>query len=1033
MEHTRREFIQLMGLLAVGLQIPTLTSCGLGKKITDPYEALLLMREQIRGCADYLPARMAEVIATKDPEKMFVFVRDSIQTYPNMVDLRLSYERSSGVRSYNYRWGDTGCLRYGAGTFFEKAHLLQSMLAEAGFTATLKYGPFDIEKTGWDKVFFYPQKRAFDVHFPRSVDLSIFRTRPLEFAELDDDRLQQVLQHIQKSLPDDFQYPDPNWNAITGYMDVVELEWGEKSVYLNPNLRDAQFGELYLERVDGQSRQSSRGGNVQLRLKLINALEPYREINFIDAKFPLEKLFGNQLVIQFQSHLSTREQLTLPRNRNQTFTPVIGLAGPSLSDKDAKEFTFSGKAVHINGDTLEVKESQLLVNGVPVETGMSHPELRRQVTMLEAKAGSIAYPKVSVRFQAKDANDTTLKGLEGPDFELLEDGVPVPFQWHPQNQEGLKVLLLFDFSGSIPENFLDQGATDFAIALTEAVLEQTAAAKFGVATFTRPGPHKLELAPEWTDDLTVLKEQMEIIKGFSSEIYTSAIWHALANASQQSGADLIVFVTDGASGGDPNINRDRAIVQRGCPVITLGVGRFPNQECLQQMAYLTNGISRLVAEHQEAIDFILGFAEDQVAKPYLLSYVSTSNDKKEKELTLRVKDRLVSDTFRVVIPESSTIQLPAWIGIHLELDYEGQKVQRKLAGMPTHSNDPDRNPVLPIYREETEAAFFGNYTICFEGTEPTTAILLDELIEAKLSQKDVMHAIQNGTEEETLQALDAGFLTYPEDYLPFQHAFTPNSGKDFFCFQNGVRATLFSSYPNKEGTIVKALDILPFSQWRTIHHQPQKSFDHTLRHSLQLMRMEALNYETATLNLIQGQPLDYLTFDMAYNWMRALEDDALYTKWKSAIQDKREQVHLLPKDRQQDGFFNLDINSGTVFAQLMNNTGGGEQETLDRFAALDRALTVFDHVFKHLGVGPAVGAWIALEKKKMEYLMIATVAIITMDGQQAQEDLNKTLTKHLCNEFEGAAATMAGSVGDAYNDLVDYVSILTGKSISVCG
>lgn len=1031
MPHTRRDFIQIMGLLTIGIPLSTFSSCSLLEKVTDPYEALLLLQKEIRKSSDYLPTRKAEAVASKDPKKIFAFVRDSIQTYPMAVSQHIRYEESVGFRSFNYRWGDKGCLRYGAGTFYEKAHLLKSMLHEAGFEAKLLYGPFDIDKTGWDKVFFYPYDLPFDADFPRAIQKETFRSRPIEAIKLDDQRVDQVFQNIKKSMPEDMRYVDPDWSKLVEFIDVVELEYEGQKVLLNPSIRDAEFGKSYIERVQGVSNKNQRRENIWVRLSLINSSEPHRPITFIENTFSPEQLFGNQLAIQFQSHLSTYDQLTLPRNRNQTFTPVMGLTGANIMAEEQQQFVKKGKTIRINGDTLEVKNNQLIVNDHPVLKGEEHPELRKQIRTLKGKVWPDAFPKIDLRFRADDKNDEMVNGLAGPDFDLLENGIPVPFECYPQKRDSQKVLLLFDFSGSVPKKFKDEQAVTFAKTLMESVQQQVPDAQFRAATLVGLIHYKLVLAPKWTKDISELEKQMVHIKGLWD--HCSSIWNALADATQEADADLIVIVTDGDSAYDGNLTKKKKIVARGCPVVALGVGEDQNKDCLDEMAVLSSGIYRSVTEHQEAISFISTFANDLKFRPYHLSYFSADPDTKDKELTLSVKENEVEEIFRFVVPDRVSNINPGWIGIQLEIGYEHKSVRRKLAGIPTYSRNPIRNPVLPQYREETEAALFGNYTLCFEGTEPTTAILLDELIEAKLSQRKVMQAIQNGTGKETIEAIEKGFYSYPEDYFQMHHAFAPSNGDNFFCFQNGIRATLFSSYPNVKGTVIKAVDILPFSQWRTIHQDSKLSFEMSTRHSLQLMNLEAFNYPKATLNLIPQSTLDWLTRRAAEDWMRTVEGADIYGKWKTALHNSAHQVHLIPTDRQPVAFYDLDVNSGTVFAQLINGSGGGEQETRERFARLDRALTAFDQAFKRLGVGPAVGAWIGLEKKKLEYLMIATIAIYTMDAGQASDELNKTLKKHLCNQFEDAAANAAGGLGEIYKDVLDFVGVATGVSLSPCG
>ncbi|MEZ4928196.1 MAG: VWA domain-containing protein [Saprospiraceae bacterium] len=1027
MQHSRREFIQLMSLFTAGLPLAGFGACSPGGTVSDPWEALKMLKKAVLESSDNLPKRMADAIASKDPKIMFEFVRDAIQNYPNQISLRTD----NGVgRQTNYRWGNAGCLRYGAGTFYEKANLLQSMLKEAGFEATVRHGSFDIEKTGWDRVFYGDYELPFDADFPKAIDKSSFRHRPLKTHKLDDERLENTTQEIMKRLPDDFKFPKINWEEITGKMDVVELNLDGNKIILNPNIYKGKFGESYLESLEGPSGMINRNSLIRIRLQLSSTLNPYDPETVAEAEYPLDAIFGRPVEIRFNSQLPLRQQLTLPRYMNHTFMPTISLLDVNQGEKPKIKEQFLGKSVHISGSTLEVKEKRLYVNDIPVEPGREHPDLRRQVSSLEIIAGTNNYPDVDLHIKPMRPDGKLQEGLEGPDFELWENDVQCPFQMHYQGRDRLKIFLLFDFSDSIPEAFRNNGATEFASTLMNEVHSTLPGTQFKAVTFTGLTVH---IAPAWADTPEQLVQQIEQLP---QSLTGSAIWNALSKASEKAGADLGVIVTDGhASDGRYNIDQKKKFRQ-GCPVVAIGVGDDPNLQCLADIGNLSKGLNQLVADHQKAIEFIADFVQEIKTNPYLLTFRSTDTGKKQHTLRLKLKNTSVEQKVIINIPQDVQTLTSSWVGMQLEIEYDGMRIKRRLAGISPIIQDPALNPLLPEHREETEAALFGSHTLCIEGSEPTTSALLLELIEAKFSQKKLLDAIQKGGEKDTIDALEAGFFTYPEDYLQLQHSFGTNSSKDHLIFQNGIRATLFHKYPNRTGTLVKAVDILPFSQWRTIHKNPKQGFILSLRHSLKLMNLEALNFQKATLNEISGLPLTWLNHDKVRPWIADIKDQALELKWQKAFHyslGAPGQHFLIPEDKRQNAFYNLDTDSGTAFAQLMNGSGGGEQETRDRFAALDKALTVFSHVMECLGVGPAVGAWIALEKKKMEYLMIATIAIITMDADKTEEELNETLKRHLCNHFEDAAVGAAGSLGNIYAKVVDFWGVATGNSISVCG
>jgi hypothetical protein len=83
----------------------------------------------MKASPDNLPARAAALIAGKDAEAIFRFVRDNIATYPSPSWI------ATGVR-----WGVRGTLRGGAGTPRDRAELLAWMYRQAGFSAEVAAG-----------------------------------------------------------------------------------------------------------------------------------------------------------------------------------------------------------------------------------------------------------------------------------------------------------------------------------------------------------------------------------------------------------------------------------------------------------------------------------------------------------------------------------------------------------------------------------------------------------------------------------------------------------------------------------------------------------------------------------------------------------------------------------------------------------------------------------------------------------------------------------------------------------------------------
>jgi len=142
--NSRREFMQQIALCYMAANLPlSFLGCqsddnmfvGSGKV---PYKIWEEMLMALQTCPDYLEGRMKSLVASKDAQAMFNFVRDEIYLMP-------ANSKSIGYIGTQFKWGIKGALRYGMATPREKAELLHQMFAEAGIPSKVVFERTNIQ------------------------------------------------------------------------------------------------------------------------------------------------------------------------------------------------------------------------------------------------------------------------------------------------------------------------------------------------------------------------------------------------------------------------------------------------------------------------------------------------------------------------------------------------------------------------------------------------------------------------------------------------------------------------------------------------------------------------------------------------------------------------------------------------------------------------------------------------------------------------------------------------------------------------
>lgn len=1035
---SRRDFIKLSTLLTTGAAVaPSLLgSCrkkSVARSNIELFDILRGLKVAVRTSKDHLKAQHDQCVAQKDAQAIFAFVRDRIQTLPNV----MAYISAPGSeRISELRWGASACLRYAGGTFLEKALLLANMLEQAGYATSLRKGPFHIATIGYDRVFF----RDFDSLF--AVDENhkeMWNEIPNRFKQSpksigpDDASHQAAVTQVLKSLPQNFVYPAYDWSKLCQQMYEVETSIDGKTVVFNPSIAAAALGESFIAGKSVKCAKPTLTEKLKVSLLLGNAKNPQKPVEFVSGDIPLEILFGNQLVVSFQSSLDAITQLTAPRYAITTLTPVIGLAG-DVSDDDKKKYTFFSKSIHLDGRILERKEDVLLVDGTAISPAREHPELRAKTSELAMSVGISRFPTVDVFADALDAQGSRIDGMEGADFLLFEDGVSIPYQVLRNKPQPVKILILIDYSGSMPKPFRDDGGDQvFVKELLSKLSALQVNAEFRVANFAQD---ELLYTMGWsTSNDEVLASMSQIQK---KAVAGSQLWEVLQKATS-SEASMVLFLTDGGAVDNPSME-EKMKLSEGCPAVILGIGEQVKQEVIDAMADYSGGISRAFADHAPALDFLLDYTKKNSAKSYHLAYKSHSADTNARKVQLHLKDRDLRVESSFTAPAIKERIAPGWTGIYLKIHYKNKTVTRKLAGMPINQQVETFNPVLVDYQRETNAAFFGDFRVCVEGAEPNTANLLEELVDARLDQETYWKSYRAKKTNDAIAALEKGFHSYPDRYFHMQQRFAKNSGKDFITYQDGLKVTLFSTLPAKDGNMTQNVDLLPFTQWRTMALDPKNAFERTIDYSLRYMNLERANFTWSTMALLKDQTLESKNRPNTGLWLRNLSkqltDKDLYANWDWAVREATgdaasNQLFVLPSQPDKIAFYTLHQDSGSMLGMIKNAAGGAGEDMQSRYDELNRLMSFMQLSLGKLNlVSPAFQLWVELEKAKMKWLTTATITLMTMQAPSPGE-IDDMFYSSACDFLFAAIGSYVEVIG-ALGDISTVLDFMSLPHISGC-
>lgn len=301
--------------------------------------------------------------------------------------------------------------------------------------------------------------------------------------------------------------------------------------------------------------------------------------------------------------------------------------------------------------------------------------MKNRNTLMAGLACLLLFFMTTTAVRAADGMIITEQVTAGQDIALYVEGAPD--QWDEisyqigtaaaavsgtqtvsEADETLYTLILWDNSLSVMKKY----GEDIRNILTDVVANRASNEKFALATIDE----EVVFRTDYTDDYTVLKEQIAAIEGEDKDAYIiENVYEAVLslNAIRDCGYRRIILISDGMDATEIGYSREELetlLSQNACPIYTIGVLSKDRQEELQDMFALsrtTNADYFYVNETEDLMTIVRGFSADyallqvKVTVPAELQDGSTRNS----QLTVVKGSDTYTATSLVTLPFASSV------------------------------------------------------------------------------------------------------------------------------------------------------------------------------------------------------------------------------------------------------------------------------------------------------------------------------------------------------------------------------------------
>lgn len=836
-ELSRRAFLRLIGCGAAVAMTGCRCQDDAGRPAgADLWSVWRRARDAVRASPDHLAARAARLVAKRDADAIFAFVRDEVAAVPPQPG-------GFGNALTQTRFGAAAMLRCGYGTPREKAELLADLLRQAGLDAEVVQGRLDAGVHPRDLL--RPARRvpfAPDASARQLAEwingLGVGQLPPPVDPDADGVASRQLADAVSAALPP--RRPGPAFDWGIGALPLVKTALDGREAILNPLLPQARADRPFVSGIM-PALPAVPPQQLEVEILVASSNEPSSRRKVCAATWPIDRLIGRRVIARFVPAGDLASAMSMPARQLHVFTPVLTLEGPGIEAGAAGDCVI-GDEVSASGSVIRaLRDGSIAIDGEPL--GVAPAPVADNVVTVDMEVNALEFPLIRLLISPRDASGRAVAGVSAEAITVHEQGRPVQCLVRQSSPPLPRLLLLLDTSRSLPDSFRRGQAATFCADLHRGIVERypgalmrVAAINYGVAS----------ASPAWTADPRQVQLDVSRLVGDGSEI-----WSALADA-QQYHANVIALVTDGqASDAPERIAAARKAIGVGPPIVAIGAGKVQHST-LDEIALATRGATSTVARPDEATAAILDFLRARSEVPLHIEYRAPPDGPRERQVRVACGRAEGSGTYRVPGADAR-LEGATLAGIYLAVRWRGRETIRTIAGIPAESaTEPlasEGEAAIPA-----QAALFGSAALSVEAGAPTLAAWLDDLFSARLSLEPLASAPPGA--QGLLSALMAGPWPLPSQLLAL-HASLP-AGSDDVTFETGPRMVLLVDLPQPAGGMLSRADVLPTAGFVTAADDPATAFDTTLARSSRIVLATGTLYQDSAMARLKGRPLGSL-------------------------------------------------------------------------------------------------------------------------------------------------------------------------------
>jgi len=975
----RREFIELVGIGSAGLSFSPLLLSGCDSK--DPSVPFGVWKEMIAALEqspDHLPGRRNTLVAAKDPKAMAEFVRDSLQMIPEVGQFLHNANRWS-------LYGTEGALRCGLATPREKAEILKDMLIEAGFEAKVVLEATEITEEDAKHIVFRENSAAFAPpiskkqlkKWKRLLGANDTNGSVHQIPGLDE-KCTQLADELVSQL-DEKQYAAIRPNSFRFHKNEVP-----SVVYVQDGTE--KYAHVFDSRVAvGQLHPSNKGNmfkdapkisevreeEIKISLTYRTAIDYWEERELLSGTWKLSDLTGSTMQILFMKNMDFTQQATKSISDISTFTPCFSYQKFDTDLSFMEERSLVGEPISLEGDEI--------LQRIVVQEDNAKPGDISRVKSIEVKAHPMTFPKVKLELFPKDKSGAIVEGLSAANFTITDNDKTMN-GWLEQNVLSPRIMLLYDTSLSMPVEYRGDGARDFSESLEEMVKEMY--------------PHARVTS-----------------KATTSNIYTSLL------KAKQSSQDLILYATDGHN-DDQFQTEYKDVYESGPPAILLNVY---NVDTFYKHLRENFEFKEIPADDQEKTKTEIQKIISQMSfPPYVLTYHSFEEEK-EHRINVSIKERGISDEATITFPPPNDLYLgERIIGLYVEISWRNNKIKRTLAGWDNYL-DKDRITPSRKYIDDVHEMMLGGAMLAFEREAPTLSVRLSEYLRSLLSNEEWFMAQQANDTQKAVDALEKGTLGYPPLLLTMMQPLSGHTTGESVTYPTQFRSCLLRMkagyYQNKSKVL---FDYLPTAKYTSISKSGSKrdNLYETIKKTAQFAFLEESEFDDSAVKQLEGHELVCL-----HNIRNEPEYGYNILKSKHKVFQNRifreNQLSFFEKKMTVTSYYEVDKNTGELRGVLPDGSGGGSSSTIEQLKALDNVIKEYQKVLAGIqlmmmipGAATSAAPIVALYSMTLVKLYaFATEAIILMNPDKLEGQVNMALKELACNVYKSIIMTFIGKMG----------------------